>query len=145
MEKLKLVMVGNGMAGVRTIEELLKIAPDLYDITVFGAEPHPNYNRIMLSPVLAGEMTVSDIILNELDWYRDNGITLHVGRKVVGIDRVTRQVRADDGTVAGYDRLLLATGSNPFILPIPGNTLPGVIGYRDIKDTDEMISAAANH
>ncbi len=145
MEKLKLVMVGNGMAGVRTIEELLKIAPDLYDITVFGAEPHPNYNRIMLSPVLAGEMTVSDIILNELDWYRDNGITLHVGRKVVGIDRVKRQVRADDGTVAGYDRLLLATGSNPFILPIPGNTLPGVIGYRDIKDTDEMISAAANH
>jgi nitrite reductase (NADH) large subunit len=83
-------MVGNGMAGVRTLEELLKIAPDLYDITVFGAEPHPNYNRILLSPVLAGEMTLQDIMLNDLTWYRDNGITLHAGKKVVKIDRIKR-------------------------------------------------------
>jgi len=83
MKKMKLVMVGNGMAGVRTLEELLKIAPDLYDITVFGAEPHPNYNRILLSPVLAGEQTIEQIVLNDWDWYHDNGITLHTGKKIV--------------------------------------------------------------
>jgi nitrite reductase (NADH) large subunit len=88
MKKSKLVMVGNGMAGVRTLEELLKIAPDLYDITVFGAEPHPNYNRILLSPVLAGEQTLDEIVLNSWDWYKDNHITLHAGKKVVEVDRV---------------------------------------------------------
>ncbi|MBL8490645.1 MAG: nitrite reductase large subunit, partial [Rhodocyclaceae bacterium] len=82
MKKMKLVMVGNGMAGVRTLEELLKLAPDLHDITVFGAEPHGNYNRILLSPVLSGEMSLPEIMLNDLDWYRDNGISLHAGRKV---------------------------------------------------------------
>ena len=142
MKKLKLVMVGNGMAGVRTLEELIKIAPDVYDITVFGAEPHPNYNRILLSPVLAGEQTVQDIILNDLCWYADNGITLHVGKKIVQIDRARRVVIADDGTTAEYDRLLLATGSNPFILPVPGKDLQGVIGYRDIADTNAMIEAS---
>ncbi|QSI76030.1 nitrite reductase large subunit NirB [Niveibacterium microcysteis] len=145
MRKLKLVMVGNGMAGCRTLEELIKLAPDMYDITVFGAEPHPNYNRILLSPVLAGEMTVQDIILNDWDWYRDNGISLHAGKTVATIDRINRKVIADDGTEAEYDRLLLATGSTPFILPVPGKDLPGVIAYRDIKDTDEMIDAAAKH
>jgi len=144
MHKLRLVMVGNGMAGVRTLEELLKLAPDLYDITVFGAEPHPNYNRIMLSPVLAGEQSFEDIILNDLDWYRDNGVTLHAGRRVVEIDRRRCRVIADDGTVASYDRLLLATGSSPFILPVPGNRLAGVIGYRDITDTELMVSAASS-
>src|ERR1700716_687435 len=113
MQKMKLVMVGNGMAGVRTLEELLKIAPDLYDVTVFGAEPHPNYNRILLSPVLAGEQKVEDIVLNGLDWYREHGIRLHLGKKVVKIDRVAREVHADDGTREPYDRLLLATGSDP--------------------------------
>lgn len=145
MKKSRLVLVGNGMAGVRTLEELLKIAPGLHEITVFGAEPHPNYNRILLSPVLAGEQTVDQIVLNPLDWYREHGITLHTGRKVVQIDRVKRVVRADDGTEAPYDRLLLATGSNPFMLPVPGKDLPGVIGYRDIADTEAMIEAAARH
>ena len=145
MKKMKLVLVGNGMAGVRTLEELLKIAPDMYDITVFGAEPHPNYNRILLSPVLAGEMTLKDIVLNELDWYKDNGIALHTGKKVTAIDRIKRKVVADDGTEAEYDRLLLATGSLPFILPVPGKDLPGVIAYRDIADTEAMIEAAAHH
>ena len=145
MKKMKLVMVGNGMAGVRTLEELLKLAPDLYDITVFGAEPHANYNRILLSPVLAGEQTIQDIMLNDVDWYRDNGITLHLNKKIARIDRKNRVVTADDGTTAEYDRLILATGSNPFILPIPGNDLPGVIGYRDIADTDAMIAAAKLH
>ncbi|HMV54036.1 MAG TPA: nitrite reductase large subunit NirB, partial [Rhodocyclaceae bacterium] len=145
MEKMKLVMIGNGMAGVRTLEELRKYAPDLYDITVFGAEPHGNYNRILLSPVLSGEMTLPEIMLNDLDWYRDNEITLHAGKKVTNIDRVHRVVVAEDGTEAEYDRLLIATGSSPFILPVPGNDLPGVIGYRDIADTEAMIEAAQTH
>jgi nitrite reductase (NADH) large subunit len=145
MKKMKLVMVGNGMAGVRTLEELLKIAPDLYDITVFGAEPHPNYNRILLSPVLAGEQTLDEIVLNPLSWYAENGIDLKLGRKVVDVDRRRRIVRADDGSEAEYDRLLLATGSNPFILPVPGKDLDGVIAYRDIADTNAMIEAAAKY
>ncbi|RYX89176.1 MAG: NAD(P)/FAD-dependent oxidoreductase [Comamonadaceae bacterium] len=141
MKKMKLVMVGNGMAGVRTLEELIKISPDLYDITVFGAEPHPNYNRILLSPVLAGEQTLDEIVLNSWEWYRDNNITLHAGKKVVEVDRVKRIVRADDGTEVEYDRLLMCTGSNPFILPIPGKELEGVIAYRDIADSETMIEA----
>ena len=142
---MKLVMVGNGMAGVRTLEELLRIAPDLYDITVFGAEPHPNYNRILLSPVLAGEQTFRQIILNPLSWYADHGITLHTGKKVVDVDRRRRIVKADDGTEEEYDRLLIATGSNPFILPVPGKDLDGVIAYRDIADTHSMIDAATKY
>jgi len=145
MQKLKLVMIGNGMAGVRTLEELLKLAPDLYDITVFGAEPHPNYNRILLSPVLAGEQTFEEIVLNDLNWYAENHIKLLLGRKVTKIDRKKRLVIADDGSEAEYDRLLIATGSNPFILPIPGKDLEGVIGYRDIADTQMMMDTAKTH
>lgn len=145
MEKLKLVMIGNGMAGVRTLEELLKLSEALYDITVFGAEPHPNYNRIMLSPVLAGEQGFDDIVLNDLNWYRDHNIQLFLGRRVVKIDRKRRVVIADDGTEARYDRLLIATGSRPYILPVPGNDLEGVIGYRDIADTQRMIDTANTH
>jgi len=143
MQKMKLVMIGNGMAGVRTLEEMLKISPDLYEITVFGAEPHANYNRILLSPVLAGEMTLKEIMLNDLDWYAANNIKLHLNKKIVKIDRRARKVIAADGTTAEYDRLLLATGSNPFILPIPGVKLDGVITYRDIHDTNAMIDAAS--
>ncbi len=145
MKKMKLVMVGNGMAGVRTIEELLKIAPDLYDITVFGAEPHPNYNRILLSPVLSGEQTLDEIVLNPLSWYADNKIDLRAGKKVIGVHRRDRVVQVDDGSEVEYDRLLIATGSNPFILPIPGNNLDGVIAYRDIADTNAMIDAASKY
>lgn len=145
MKKLKLVLIGNGMAGVRTLEELLKIAPDLYDITVFGAEPHPNYNRILLSPVLAGEQAFEDIVLNDLNWYSENGIRLLLNRKVTRIDRHRRKVYAEDGSEAEYDRLLIATGSNPFILPVPGSRLQGVIGYRDIADTQTMINTAGSH
>ncbi|PKO66035.1 MAG: nitrite reductase large subunit [Betaproteobacteria bacterium HGW-Betaproteobacteria-14] len=145
MKKPRLVLVGNGMAGVRTVEELLKLAPDLYDITVFGAEPHGNYNRILLSPVLSGEMKLPEIMLNDLDWYRDNGITLHAGKKVEKIDRIRRKVIATDGTEEAYDRLLLATGSTPFMPPIPGRDLPGVLAYRDIADTEAMIEAAQAH
>ncbi|MDX3907431.1 MAG: nitrite reductase large subunit NirB [Pigmentiphaga sp.] len=142
MNRSKLVVVGNGMAGIRTLEELLALAPDRYDITVYGAEPHPNYNRILLSPVLAGEQSFQDIVLNPLAWYEENGITLHTGQPVVRIDRRRRVVVAANGDESAYDRLLLATGSNPFILPIPGKELDGVITYRDIHDTEEMIAAA---
>ncbi len=149
MKKLKLVMIGNGMAGVRSLEELLKIAPELYEITVFGAEPHPNYNRILLSPVLAGEQKLEDIVLNDWAWYQDNGITLHAGWTVTEVDRVKRLVHAKntkgETISAEYDRLILATGSNPFILPVPGKELKGVLAYRDIADTEAMIDAAAKY
>jgi len=141
----RLVVIGNGMAGMRTVEELLKLAPDLYDITVFGAEPYGNYNRIMLSPVLAGEKSVDDIILNSRSWYEENGIRLHAGDPVVAIDRTRRIVRSRNGVEAGYDRLLIATGSKPFLIPVPGHDLPGVIAFRDIQDVETMLDAARNH
>jgi nitrite reductase (NADH) large subunit len=148
-QKMKLVMIGNGMAGVRTLEELLKIAPDLYDITVFGAEPHPNYNRILLSPVLAGEQTLEQIVLNDWAWYTDNGITLRAGWTVTAVDRIKREVHATNAQgktlVTAYDRLIMATGSNPFMLPVPGKELPGVLAYRDIADTQAMIDAAVTY
>ncbi|NIC42023.1 nitrite reductase large subunit NirB [Aquabacterium sp. A08] len=147
--KMKLVMVGNGMAGVRALEELFKLAPDLYDITVFGAEPHPNYNRILLSPVLAGEQTLEEIVLNDWSWYQEHGITLHAGWTVTAVDRTRRLVHARNAQgqtqSVAYDRLVLATGSNPFMLPIPGKDLPGVLAYRDIADTQAMIDAATVH
>lgn len=142
---MKLVVVGNGMAGMRTVEELLKIAPDLYHITVFGDEPYPNYNRIMLSPVLANEQTIDDIILNSREWYAERNIMLHTSARINKIDRKNRVVYAEDGTSAEYDRLLLATGSKPFMPPIPGKELEGVLGYRDIKDTNDMIDAAKKY
>jgi nitrite reductase (NADH) large subunit len=149
IKKQKLVLVGNGMAGVRTLEEVIKLDPNKYDITVFGTEPHPNYNRILLSPVLAGEQTVDEIILNTFEWYTENNITLHAGKKVTKVDRVKRVVIADDGKggviEAPYDRLLLCTGSNPFMLPIPGKDLDGVLAYRDIADTNAMIEAATKY
>jgi len=141
----RLVVVGNGMAGMRTVEELLKLAPDLYDITVFGAEPHGNYNRILLSPVLAGEKTVDDIMLNPRGWYDQHGIELLAGDPVVAIDRPRRVVRSASGKEVHYDRLLLATGSRPLILPVPGHELDGVIAFRDIQDVETMQHAARNH
>jgi len=142
MKKRKLVLIGNGMAGVRTIEELLKLDDQLYDITVIGSEAYPNYNRILLSPVLTGEQTIQDIILNDQSWYDNNHIHLMMNQSVTTVDRVRRQVHTADGTVVPYDRLLLATGSNPFILPVPGHTLDGVVTFRDINDVNLMIEAA---
>jgi nitrite reductase (NADH) large subunit len=137
-----LVVVGNGMAGMRTVEEVLKLAPELYDITVFGAEPHGNYNRILLSPVLAGEKSIDDIMIHSRQWYVDNGITLCAGDPVVHIDRRRRMVRSRSGREVWYDRLLLATGSTPFMLPVPGHKLLGVIGFRDLQDVDTMLEAS---
>jgi nitrite reductase [NAD(P)H] large subunit len=141
----KLVVVGNGMASARALEELLQLAPGLYDITVFGAEPHPNYNRILLSPILSGEQTFSDIVVNDLEWYRRHGIRLHLGQTVTRIDRAARRIVTADGVEAQYDRLLLATGSTPIVLPIPGADLDWVITYRDIADTLAMIAGAQRH
>lgn len=140
--KPKLVVVGNGMAGMRTVEELLKLDPAMYDITVFGAEPRVNYNRIMLSPVLAGEKQAEDIVLHSREWYAENGIVLHAGDPVVAVDRSRRIVRARSGLEVAYDRLLLATGSSPFMLPVPGAQLDGVVGFRDLDDVGVMLAAA---
>ena len=145
VRKPKLVVVGNGMAGMRTLEHLLERAPDLYDITVFGAEPHANYNRILLSPVLAGEKGLDEIVLNPLSWYADNNIKLRKGETVVMIDRRTREVVTAEGRRTPYDKLLIATGSNPIVLPVPGKDLPGVIGYRDIHDVNRMLEAAQRY
>jgi nitrite reductase (NADH) large subunit len=140
--KQSLVVVGNGMAGMRTVEELLALDRDMYDITVFGAEPHGNYNRIMLSPLLAGDKQVDDIMLHTREWYRENGIVLHAGDPVVKIDRRRRFVHSQKGLDVPYDRLLLATGSAPFIIPVPGHSLPGVVGFRDLADVATMLAAA---
>jgi nitrite reductase (NADH) large subunit len=143
--KPSLVVIGNGMAGMRTVEELHKLAPDMYDITVFGAEPHGNYNRILLSPVLAGEKNIEDIMLNTREWYVQHGITLHAGDPVEHIDRRKRIVRARSGLEVKYDRLLIATGSKPFIIPVPGHQLSGVLAFRDIQDVENMLAMARNH
>jgi nitrite reductase (NADH) large subunit len=144
-DKPRLVVVGNGMAGMRTVEELLKLAPDLYQITVIGAEPHGNYNRIQLSPVLAGEVEISDIMLNDFAWYQANHVELISGASVTKIDRVRRQVVTDQGQAIDYDRLLLALGSHPFVPDVPGVDLDGVVSYRDIADVNAMIKASATH
>ncbi|MEP9400432.1 nitrite reductase large subunit NirB [Sphingomonas sp. VNH70] len=137
-----LIVIGNGMAGCRAVEELLARDPDRYRVTIFGAEPRVNYNRIMLSPVLAGEKTFDQIVLNDAAWYADNGITLLSGDPVVAIDRAARTVTSRSGLVLAYDRLLIATGSDPFIIPVPGRELPGVISFRDMHDVEHMLAAA---
>ena len=135
----RLVLVGNGMAGVRALEEILSRAPNMFAITVFGAEPHGNYNRIMLSPVLAGEKAFADIVTHDHAWYDGNGIELIAGETVVAIDRDNRVVTGVNGTMRPYDVLILATGSNPVIIPFPGHNLPGVIAFRDIADVGTML------
>jgi nitrite reductase (NADH) large subunit len=138
-----LVVVGNGMAGCRAVQEVLKRDPGRYEIAILGAEPRVNYDRIMLSPVLAGEKAFADIVLNDEAWYRDNGIALHAGRRVEAIDRDARIVRAEGGLEVGYDRLILATGSDPVRLPLPGADLAGVVTFRDLDDVEAMIAASA--
>ncbi|MNH79022.1 Nitrite reductase [NAD(P)H] [compost metagenome] len=144
MNKKKLVVIGNGMAGISTVEQILKLTTN-FDITVFGSEPHPNYNRIMLSYVLEGSKTMDDIVLNDLNWYTDHGITLHTGTTVTQIDEAKRQVVAENGLRVPYDYIIIATGSKPFILPIPGSDKEGVIGFRDIEDCNQMLEAAKNY
>ncbi|MGH6697618.1 nitrite reductase large subunit NirB [Sphingopyxis sp.] len=137
-----LVVIGNGMAGCRAIEELLARDPDRYRVTIFGAEPRVNYNRIMLSPVLAGEKSFDDIVINDADWYAANGIALVAGDPVAAIDRAAKTVTTRGRLIERYDRLLIATGSDPFIIPVPGKDLPGVIAFRDMDDVETMLAAA---
>lgn len=140
----KLVVIGNGMAGISTVEQILKLT-SRYDITVFGTEPYPNYNRIMLSYVLEGSKTIDDIVLNDLNWYEDNGITLHTGTTVSRIDADTREVVTSEGTRVPYDKVIIATGSSSFILPVPGHDKEGVVGFRDIADCNMMLEAAKQY
>ncbi len=138
----RLVVIGNGMAGCRAVEEILDRDPGRYAVTIFGAEPRVNYNRIMLSPVLAGEKTFDEIVLNTAEWYEENGIELVTGDPVERIDRERKVVTSRSGREQGYDKLLIATGSDPFIIPIPGADLVGVVTFRDIDDVDRMLAAA---
>lgn len=145
MEKLKLVLIGNGMAGVRCIEEILKLEPERFEITIFGKEPHPNYNRIMLSKVLQGDTRISDITINDWQWYKDRNITLHAADPVIAIDTVKQLVMSEKGLIVQYDRLILAMGSLPFMLGLPGGDLPGVTAFRDISDCNTMLEASRRH
>jgi NAD(P)H-dependent nitrite reductase small subunit len=140
--RMRLVMVGNGMAGMRVIEELCRIAPDRYDITIFGAEPEGNYNRIMLSSLLSGECSRDDLSLHAPAWYATEGIRLVIDDPIVAIDRARRQVRSAAGEVVGYDKLLLAVGSSPNGLSVPGAALRGVTTFRDLSDVEAMKTAA---
>ena len=138
----KLVVIGAGMASGRMLEHLISGDPQAYDITLFNAEPRGNYNRLMLSPVLSGEKTYEDIVTHDDDWYAENNVTTRFGEKVVAVDRARKVVIGENGEVA-YDKLVFATGSNPFMIPLPGHDLPGVIAYRDLEDTQSMIDLGA--
>lgn len=140
MLRKKLVIVGAGMAAGRFLEHLLEVAPDVYDITLFNAESRGTYNRIMLSPVLSGEKSYTEIVTHDDAWYSDRTISCRFGERVISIDREQKIISAESGNLK-YDHLVLATGSSPFIIPVPGNDLPGVVSYRDADDTDAMIDA----
>ena len=139
--KENLVIIGAGMASGRVIEQLVETAPEAFDITLFNAEPRGNYNRIMLSPVLSGEKTYDEIVTHDADWYAAQGVTCRFGEPVVAIDADAKVVTGQHGSVS-YDKLVIATGSAPFVIPVPGKDLPGVISYRDLDDTNAMIEAA---
>ena len=138
----KLVIIGNGMAPGRMLEHLFEAAPGRYQVTIFNAEPRVNYDRIMLSPVLSGEKTFEEIVIHGDGWYIANGVTLYKGHKIVAIDRDAKTVTSDKGVTESYDKLVIATGSVPFIIPVPGKDLPGVITYRDLDDVNAMLLAA---
>lgn len=137
----RLVIVGNGMAGHRLVEALLA-RPERPAITVIGAETAPAYNRILLSPLLAGEMERDALTLRDADWYAEQGIELVLGERVESIDRAARRLTTDAGRELGYDRLVLATGSTPARPPVPGLELPGVHVFRDLHDADALARAA---
>lgn len=142
MPKTKLVMIGNGMAGVRTIEEILERDKDKYEITIIGKEPYPNYNRIMLSNILQKKMSVDETIMNPYSWYEENNISLITGERATRVNREQKLVETESGQEIPYDICIFATGSNAFVLPIPGHELPSVIGWRTIEDTERMIEIA---
>ncbi|WP_144459258.1 MULTISPECIES: assimilatory nitrate reductase electron transfer subunit NasB [Bacillus] len=142
MKKQRLVLAGNGMAGIRCIEEVLKLNRHMFEIVIFGSEPHPNYNRILLSSVLQGEASIDDITLNSKDWYDKHGITLYTGETVIQIDTDQQQVITDRKRILSYDKFIVATGSSPHILPIPGADKKGVYGFRTIEDCQALMKMA---
>ncbi|MEE3317087.1 MAG: nitrite reductase large subunit NirB [Pseudomonadota bacterium] len=135
----KLIIIGAGMASGRMLETLYEAGAD-WDVTLFNAEPRGTYNRIMLSPVLSGEKTFEEIVTHDAQWYEDHGVTCRFGEKVVAVDKAAKTVTAENGDVLSYDKLVFATGSNPFIIPLPGHDLDGVIAYRDLEDTEAMMA-----
>jgi len=142
MTKQKLVVIGNGMAPGRMLEHLFEKSADAFEVTIFNAEPRVNYNRLMLSPVLSGEKTYDDIITHGDDWYAENNVTLHKGAKVSEVDRDAKTVTSESGITVEYDKLVVATGSSPIVIPLPGHDLDGVLTYRDLDDVERMISAS---
>jgi nitrite reductase (NADH) large subunit len=140
--KRRLVIVGSGMASGRMLEHVCARAPDAFDVTLFGAEPHGNYNRIMLSPVLAGEEAFEDIVIHDAEWYAKNRIACRFGETVTKIDRERKAVVSRNGETP-YDKLVIATGSAPFVLPVAGKELRGVVAFRDLDDVETMLAAAA--
>ncbi len=138
-------MIGNGMAGVRTMEEILKVATEPFKMTIFGQEPYPNYNRIKLSNILQGDTNFEDIIINPLDWYKENNIQLFTGETIVNINVEEQRVVSNLGREVEYDELIIATGSKSFILPIAGADKIGVTGFRDINDCEMMIKSAQQY
>ncbi len=140
--KQKLVVIGNGMAPGRALERLFEAAPDAYDVTIFNAEPRVNYDRIMLSPILSGEKSFEEIVIHGDGWYVDNGVTLYKGHKVTAIDRAAKTVMSEHGVSVDYDKIIIATGSLPIVIPVPGHDLAGVLTYRDLDDVNAMLLAA---
>jgi len=141
----KLIVIGAGMATGRALEHLLEADPNAYEITLFNAEPRGNYNRIMLSPVLSGDKSYAEIVTHDGAWYADNKVTCRFGERIASIDRAAKTVTAENGDVLPYDKLMFGTGSNPFIIPMPGHDLEGVIAYRDLEDTECMMSLGETH
>jgi nitrite reductase (NADH) large subunit len=141
----RLVVIGDGVAAMRTVDELIKIDSKAYDITIFGAEPRGGYNRVLLSPLLAGDKRLEDIVTHPPEWAIERGISLHCADPVVHIDRARRSVVSREGVEAPYDRLLIATGSRPTPLSVAGHELPGVIPFRDLSDVDAMLALAKTH
>lgn len=145
MKKIKLVVVGNGMAGVRCVEEILKLDPERFQITIFGSEPRPNYNRILLSKVLQGNSSMDEIVINDWSWYEENGIALFTGETVVRIRKEEKLVETQSGIRMSYDILIIATGSSPFMPPIEGIRKPGVIAFRNMDDCRVMMEYAGKY
>ncbi|MEA3404311.1 MAG: FAD-dependent oxidoreductase [Pseudomonadota bacterium] len=143
--KQKLILIGSGMVGARFIERLLIESPNQFDIRVFNKEPMGGYNRIMLSPVLAGEKTLPEIMTHDFNWFEERGVHLHAGTTVVGVDTLNKTIKTDLGASYEYDQLVIATGSNPFVIPVPGAELPGVVTFRDTRDVDLMLEASNRH
>jgi nitrite reductase (NADH) large subunit len=148
MSKQKLVVVGNGMAGARAVEEVLARGRDRFDIVMFGEEPYGNYNRILLSNILSGAQDTSEIFINPLEWYEENHIKLHAGARVGEIDRLAKIVVSENGISERFDKLLIATGSRAFIPPMAGVNLPdgrikpGLFGFRTIDDCNAIVLKA---